>query len=106
MARADTKNSLLPENFSKTFSKTLDKRAMRSYNKARGYDLERVIVAPPAYDEKKMRGYYIEQSQDGTGYTFKVLDASLDSVFFEVTWIKNEGLPAWEYEGAISFWLT
>jgi hypothetical protein len=79
---------------------------MRSYNKARGYDLERVIVAPPAYDEKKMRGYYIEQSQDGTGYTFKVLDASLDSVFFEVTWIKNEGLPAWEYEGAISFWLT
>jgi len=76
------------------------------YSKTMKHDLAKVIVAPPSYDETKMRGYYIEQSSDSTGYTFKVLDTSLDYIYFEIAWIKNVSLPALEYEAAISFWLT
>lgn len=76
------------------------------YSKQMGYYTQKMIIAPPLYDETKFREYIIKQAEDKTGYYFKVLDNTLDKITFLVAWIENKNLPAVEYEGALSFWLT
>lgn len=76
------------------------------YSKEKGYYAQKVIIEPPQYDESRLKGYSIWQSDDKSGFTFKLLDDTVKTIYFSVAWIKCEVDSEDDCEGAIGFWLT
>lgn len=76
------------------------------YSKKTGAYESGFIQAPPEYDESKFKSYFLTAAEDGSGFTFKLLDESVDRIVFKVAWIQGGFYEKEIYESAIDFWLT
>lgn len=58
------------------------------------------------YDKSNFIEYDIEMLLDYSGFSFCLLDRSVDKIYFDVAWIKNEHEDSSAYESAVGFWTT
>ena len=52
------------------------------------------------------KGYEVWRSEDNFGFSFVLLDRSVQKITFLVAWIENSAGKDIDYEGALDFWLT
>ncbi len=52
------------------------------------------------------KGYDVWRSEDNLGFSFVLLDRTIDKVTFLVAWIENKGILNVDYESVLDFWLT
>lgn len=55
------------------------------------------------------KGYDVWESEDKTGFSFILLDRTVEKITFLVAWIKNDpnkNIDSIDYESALDFWLT
>ena len=52
------------------------------------------------------KGYDVWQSDDSLGFSFVLLDRTIDKITFLVAWIENFPDATIDYEDALDFWLT
>ncbi|MBQ8302129.1 MAG: hypothetical protein IJX97_01090 [Clostridia bacterium] len=52
------------------------------------------------------KGYDVWQSEDNLGFSFVLLDRSVEKITFLVAWIENSADKDIDYEDALDFWLT
>ena len=52
------------------------------------------------------KGYDVGQSDDSLGFSFVLLDRTIDKITFLVAWIENFPDATIDYEDALDFWLT
>ena len=57
------------------------------------------------YDELRT-GYDVWRSEDNRGFSFVLLDRSVEKITFLVAWIKKSPKTQIDYEAALDFWLT
>ena len=55
---------------------------------------------------KNHTGYDVWRSEDNFGFSFVLLDRTIDKITFLVAWIENEEVPNVDYESVLDFWLT
>ena len=52
------------------------------------------------------KGYDVWRSDDGLGFSFVLLDRSIEKITFLVAWIENFADKDIDYEDVLDFWLT
>jgi len=52
------------------------------------------------------KGYDVYRSSSNSGFSFKILDRTVEKITFLVAWIENEEGTGLDYEGILDFWLT
>ena len=52
------------------------------------------------------KGYDVWRSEDNLGFSFVLLDRSIDKITFLVAWIEHSADKDIDYEDALDFWLT
>lgn len=77
-----------------------------SYSKKNGFLQRNIIQEPSVYDEKCFYQYTLDVLDDFSGFSFKLLDHSIDHIFFNVAWIKMQSYDYDEYESAVDFWIS
>ena len=55
---------------------------------------------------KNHKGYDVWRSEDNFGFSFVLLDRTIDKITFLVAWIENKEVPNVDYESILDFWLT
>ena len=58
------------------------------------------------YDESEFEKYTVDALPAKNGFRFRLLEYSVQTIRFEVAWIRIGEFPTIEYDGAIGFWLT
>ena len=58
------------------------------------------------YQDELHKGYDVWRSEDNLGFSFVLLDRTIDKITFLVAWIENEEASNIDYEDALGFWLT
>ena len=66
------------------------------------YDMNDDIL----YPNQPHTGYDVWRSDDNTGFSFVLLDRSVEIIMFLVAWIENFADADIDYEHALDFWLT
>ena len=56
--------------------------------------------------DKPHKGYDVWQSEDNLGFSFVLLDRTVEKITFLVAWIENFENKNIDYEDALDFWLT
>lgn len=74
------------------------------YSQRRGF--HNAIVPPPQYDESRFVQYDVEMLENYSGFSFRLLDDSIQEIVFPVAWIKNEYKNLPDYEAAVELWTT
>ncbi|MBO5009221.1 MAG: hypothetical protein J6D20_00755 [Clostridia bacterium] len=52
------------------------------------------------------KGYDVWRSENNRGYSFVLLDRTVDTITFLIAWIENKELSNVNYENVLDFWLT
>ena len=65
------------------------------------YDMNEDVIDP-----KKCKGYDVWRSEDNLGFSFILLDRTVERITFHVAWIENKDIPNVDYESVLDFWLT
>ena len=52
------------------------------------------------------KGYDVWCSEDGLGFSFILLDRTIEKITFPVAWIENQQSSNVDYESVLNFWLT
>lgn len=81
-------------------------RQADDYSSSRGDTPRNMIMPPPQYDESCYVQYDVEMSEDYSGFSFRLLERSIQEIRFPVAWVKNEHEGLLEYEGAVELWTT
>ncbi len=55
---------------------------------------------------KKHKGYDVWRSEDNLGFSFILLDRTIEKITFLVAWIENKEALNVDYESVLDFWLT
>lgn len=65
-----------------------------------------MIVPPPQYDESRFVQYDVQMLEDYSGFSFRLLENTIQEIKFPAAWVKNkyENLP--DYEAAVELWTT
>ena len=58
------------------------------------------------HQDELHKGYDVWRSEDNLGFSFVLLDRTIDKITFLVAWIENEEASNIDYEDALGFWLT
>ncbi len=58
------------------------------------------------YTNEPHKGYDVWKSEDGRGFSFILLDRSVEEITFLVAWIENLPNSNIDFEDALDFWLT
>lgn len=58
-----------------------------AYSNEKGYLERKFIMEPPKYDTNNFLQYSLEVLESMSGYSFKLIDRSLEYIFFPVAWI-------------------
>ncbi len=58
------------------------------------------------HQNKPHKGYEVWRSEDNLGFSFVLLDRTIDKIIFLVAWIENKGALNVDYESFLDFWLT
>lgn len=77
-----------------------------NYSERQGYLAQRIIMEPPKYDKSPFVQYDVEMLTDYSGFTFILLERTIDEIVFTAAWIENKTANSDEYEGAVEFWTT
>lgn len=64
------------------------------------------ICFPSQYDERCFVKYDVEMLDDYSGFSFRLLENSIQEINFLVAWIENKHEGLLDYEGAVEFWTT
>ena len=57
-------------------------------------------------DPKNHTGYDVWRSKDNLGFSFILLDRTIEKIIFLVAWIENKEALNVDYESVLDFWLT
>ena len=52
------------------------------------------------------KGYDVWRSEDNRGFSFVLLDRTVEKITFLVAWIESKEIPNVDYENVLDFWLT
>ena len=66
------------------------------------YDMNDDIGMP----SKPHKGYDVWKSENQFGFSFVLLDRTIDKITFLVAWIENKEIANIDYEHVLDFWLT
>ena len=58
------------------------------------------------YRDEPHKGYDVWRSDDSLGFSFVLLDRSIEKITFLVAWIENFADKGIDYEDVLNFWLT
>ena len=58
------------------------------------------------YTNEPHKGYDVWKNENGYGFSFILLDRSVEKITFLVAWIENVAEKDIDYEDALDFWLT
>ena len=58
------------------------------------------------YTNEPHKGYDVWKNENGYGFSFILLDRSIEKITFLVAWIENVAEKDIDYEDALDFWLT
>ena len=58
------------------------------------------------YTNEPHKGYDVWKNENGYGFSFILLDRSVEKITFLVAWIENSAEKDIDYEVALDFWLT
>ena len=58
------------------------------------------------HQDEPHKGYDVWRSEDNLGFSFVLLDRTIDIVTFLVAWIENNDASNVDYESVLNFWLT
>ena len=58
------------------------------------------------HQDEPHKGYDVWQSEDNFGFSFVLLDRTVETITFLVAWIENVPDKNIDYEDALDFWLT
>jgi hypothetical protein len=58
------------------------------------------------YRDEQHKGYDVWRSDDSLGFSFVLLDRSIEKITFTVAWIENFADKDIDYEDVLNFWLT
>ena len=56
--------------------------------------------------DKPHKGYDVWRSEDNLGFSFVLLDRTIETITFLVAWIEHSENQKIDYEDALNFWLT
>lgn len=76
------------------------------YSKKQGFPAHNMIVPPSQYDESQFVEYDVEMLKDYSGFSFRLLENSIQEIKFPVAWIKNKYENLLDYEAAVELWTT
>lgn len=77
-----------------------------AYSRQHGFLEYGNLTEPPAYDESQFSAYTVCETEDSSGFRFRLIDRTMEQITFEVAWVKIDKYPTIEYESALGFWLT
>ena len=58
------------------------------------------------HQDEPHKGYDVWRSEDNLGFSFVLLDRTIDKITFLVAWIENNDASNVDYENVLDFWLT
>ena len=58
------------------------------------------------HQDEPHKGYDVWRSEDNLGFSFVLLDRTIDKITFLVAWIENREITNVDYESVLDFWLT
>ena len=58
------------------------------------------------HQDEPHKGYDVWRSEDNLGFSFVLLDRTIDIITFLVAWIENNDASNVDYESVLNFWLT
>lgn len=58
------------------------------------------------HQDEPHKGYDVRRSEDNLGFSFILLDRTIDKITFLVAWIENKESSNVDYESVLNFWLT
>ena len=58
------------------------------------------------YTNEPHKGYDVWKTDNGYGFSFVLLDKSVEKITFLIAWIENSAKKDIDYENALDFWLT
>ena len=58
------------------------------------------------HQDEPHKGYDVWRSEDNLGFSFVLLDRTIDKITFLVAWIENREISNVDYESVLDFWLT
>jgi len=58
------------------------------------------------HQDEPHKGYDVWRSEDNLGFSFVLLDRTIERITFLVAWIENNGIVNVDYESVLDFWLT
>ncbi len=58
------------------------------------------------HQDEQYKGYDVWQSEDNFGFSFVLLDRTIEKITFLIAWIENVPNINIDYEDALGFWLT
>lgn len=64
------------------------------------------VVPPPRYDESRFVQYDVKMLADHSGFSFRLLERSIQEIVFPVAWVENKYKGRCEYEDAVKLWVT
>ena len=58
------------------------------------------------HQDEPHKGYDVWRSEDNLGFSFVLLDRTVEIITFRVAWIENKDISNVDYESVLDFWLT
>lgn len=85
-----------------------DEKMKQAYehSEKHGFLAHNIIVSPSRYDESQFVQYDVEMLTDHSGFSFHLIESSIEEISFPVAWIKNRYKNLLDYEAAVEFWTT
>ena len=74
------------------------------YSKKQGF--HGVIVSLSQYDESRFVQYDVEMLENYSGFSFRLLENSVQEIKFPIAWVKNKHRNLPDYEAAVELWTT
>lgn len=85
-----------------------DEKQGQAYKRSKrsGFLSQGKIELPAKYDESKFVKYDVEMLEDHAGFSFRLLECSVEEIAFPVAWVKHKYKNLPDYEAAVEFWTT
>ena len=77
-----------------------------AYSKEKGFLEQKFTMEPSKYDISEFIQYSLGVLDEMSGYSFTLIDRSLEYIFFPVAWICVNTYDADTCEDAIDFWIS
>lgn len=80
--------------------------AIGSYDPNDAEKICQALISTAQYDKSRFVQYDVEMLDDYSGFSFRLLENSVQEIIFPVAWVENECEGIADYEGAVEFWTT